>query len=310
MAKKSHKRIKKNRRTAKSQQSRSQRNPKRQWLWLVGIGVLVVGTLAVLSLSSPKSSSTPIISEEVQVPLEPTTEEKNQEAPRNLGNLQGIPTLSSYSSRVHPAIAAQNPRSPEYGILLQRFQVLIQEHPEKMISQDLNQKILNHEITFSFQETSGGAAFVEVDLTLVTSLPEGINKDEPVLALHFDPTSLAQLGSPESVVEAMLVIYHEYQHYLQYIDGPEEVREMFRGHDPDGLLGERRCEILWDLESKAHYETFMIAKKWGVSDLIYQGGLTEEDFDKSFLASTGTGFKGVYPEECIPIWEEIVNSEE
>ena len=152
--------------------------------------------------------------------------------------------------------------------LRERIRLLIQEHPIDEIRNDLNRMIENGEILLNFQvEENSSAQYKVVTKNQITWSSHTIDsEDEYFLTLTVNPDWLAMLGSSRTVVEGLLVIYHEYQHHKQYIaSNPEDRKVWEESHRPNTeITQERACDLMWRAEKEAYAAECRIANAWGV----------------------------------------------
>lgn len=147
----------------------------------------------------------------------------------------------------------------DWVALSQRVEVLVKQHPHPDIRNDLNRLIENGTILLNWQTKSFMDGMFQVVparvAKIVTNEYEKAGKDE-YLALTFGPEWLAGLHTPDDIVLAMLIVYHEYQHYLQWVSGDEAIRASLRSqHDPTlaaRYTPRQACTMMWQIENGAY----------------------------------------------------------
>lgn len=138
------------------------------------------------------------------------------------------------------------------------LQYLIQTHPKEEIHNDLYRLFLLEEVRYSIQEEITGGSKVAA-----FSLVERDSKLTPVF--FFNEGWLQNRQKPELVKQAL--IYHEYQHYLQWKNHtyPEY---MFVIGENSPKFGLQEAKLLYEGELEAYTKECEFAVSVGISDEI------------------------------------------
>lgn len=164
-------------------------------------------------------------------------------------------------------------------VLSFRLRDLIKGHPEVEIRKDFFELIESGEIALSWQTDQAFSAEFRVvpkeSIARASNItPKG---EQPVLSVN--PGWLANLSTDEEITEALLVVYHEYQHYkIWQGDTGRNQMLMFCANEVENTAEcdsyhftlEDECKSMWFSELEAYRRECVLANRWGVTAL---GGL-------------------------------------
>ncbi len=152
-----------------------------------------------------------------------------------------------------------------------RVEALILQHPHPDIRVDLLRVLEKREIILNYQTRPEIAAIFQIIRgdELVGDSVEFPTKNEN-LVLSLNPTWLAGLQTNDQIIDAMLLMYHEFQHYKQWIHGDADYRKLarMRRDFERGLTTVTQafaCTHMWHDESPAYAAQCRLANAWGVS---------------------------------------------
>lgn len=234
-----------------------------------------------------------------------TLADLNAGQPRNYGTLTDVPVLPTYHSSVHPQAAANALGTYENLILQERLRILVQSHPHEDVRETLNSLILQGEIGTNFDPANEAVATFGLwpsELVTQTSMP--MEKDWYAV-LGLEAERLANINSPEEVVFAWLVLYHEYQHIVQWQEDPSGTAAMFAPKVEGHRMTAHECRTLWRHEHEAYSKECQLAQEWGAIDLLWDGTLCTDDFTSSLLKVYSDSAADVHAEDCVPQWKKL-----
>ena len=187
--------------------------------------------------TAPPSSSTPVASPPRAGSRAPWPEIAYTAA--ETGSLpSGLPVMHKLLIDVE---ASSSPSSPTHAPLLERFQILVRRNVVPDIGAQLDELLRRHEIIYTMSSDMRGAA-------------ASFSEHEGYAYLNLNATMMANIDDPAAMVGYMLVIDHEFTHYLQWkkITDPAD-RETFRSND-HRTLTPRTCRLLWQFEHETYHQ--------------------------------------------------------
>lgn len=183
---------------------------------------------------------------------------------------------------------------------------LLENHPESVIKNDLDKKIESYEILWAFnQDETQAASFIVSPRELLTGnkLPDN-RKEFPILLIS--EYSLQSMNTTDDALRVMAILYHEYRHYIQWLEGDEVRRGLSHPVTHIQSTSQVQCEALWDTEREAHQDQCKLLIRWGKPELE-GGGLcylihNDAAFNQTlFFIMYNFGMSQKMP-ECLPIW--------
>lgn len=149
----------------------------------------------------------------------------------------------------------------------ERLRVLVEGHPHSDVSRVLNGVLASGELPFE--------VYAHPNILLKFGLypkhflagyegPMVVPGWVSVLTMH--PEFLERLESPDQVLRAMLGLYHETNHYQQWLRNPTE--PSFRATPPGEVVTTTECRSIWHNESEAYATECQLAISWGVPQLV------------------------------------------
>ncbi|MBU1906939.1 MAG: hypothetical protein ABIG32_02220 [Candidatus Uhrbacteria bacterium] len=130
----------------------------------------------------------------------------------------------------------------------EQLDILIESCPWDSVRIELASLIASNEIVLNFRfdwgPNNGYAAITFPALA-----------DEPI-TLWVNPAKLIKIKDGKAGYHLLLILHHEYIHYLQWISEDEEPVES--------------CAQTWHREYEAYYSECQLARKWGLSNLHHQ----------------------------------------
>lgn len=144
---------------------------------------------------------------------------------------------------------------------------IIAEHPAPEISDDLNHMIESGQVSWETRASNGRVA----EFWILTQHNTGVADSAPMPILTIDP----RLFDPANLAMSQLVLYHEYQHILQWQTGEIE-ENTFRLH----VLGEELdlahlCEQRRQAEVSAYRNECAFARRVGLTHGLQMCALTD-----------------------------------
>jgi len=160
-----------------------------------------------------------------------------------------------------------------------RLRDLIKGHPEPEIREDFFKLIESGEIALSWEtDQAFSAEFRVIPQESIAWSQNTITRGEqPVLGVN--PRWLASLATDEEITTALLVIYHEFQHYKIWLgDTYRNQMLMYCANEAEKTAEcdsyhftlEDECTSMWFSELEAYRRECVLANQWGVTAL---GGL-------------------------------------
>ena len=205
-------------------------------------------------------------------------------------------------------VTAQGQRKMTGESLSERLFVLVDGHPVEEIRTDMNALINTGQIMLSWQAEKGlSARFLTITPQNVAWMQrkQKIASEQPVLMIN--PDWLASLSTEKDVFSALLVVYHEFQHYKQWLTAPPKDRLiMLSGTtggiaDKYGLTQEDACNHMWRAEREAYALECELALSWNHKDAVVFGEFCDyvgtSEWDHAlFMVLYGSG--PLYREQC------------
>jgi hypothetical protein len=160
------------------------------------------------------------------------------------------------------------------GSLSLKLEQLIKSHPDSHVNHDLDQKIIHGEIFLNWWSSKEMAAkFQVVPKSKITGvfLQPGTQMKEFTPTLTIDPFWLANLMTPDEIIFAYLVLFHEYVHYQQYIETTDEqTKQLFSTNflseaekEKLHITQDQSCAHMWFAELDAYAQECRLANEWG-----------------------------------------------
>lgn len=209
------------------------------------------------------------------------------------------PTLPPLGTRpVTPIIAGNKD-------LTLRLKQLVETHPSPEVRVDFNRRVESGELLLNFQ--SQGWEFAAFSVQIKTNIVSQQRADNRLLLPMFtiNPDRLAELSTPEQILEAWLVLFHENVHYEQWLAAPPaeqrySISQKFKPNDelPPGL-----CDYHWKVERDAYEKECHLALQWGMPDVWENGICRRVDDSAAFNQALFLWMeKGSPMRSCVPNW--------
>lgn len=188
-----------------------------------------------------------------------------------------------------------------------RIRYLVQQNPIEEIRTEMNGLIADGTLLLD-QGVENGlfASFSYVPLNRIRvsgmSFPPG-TAAVPVFSM--DPTAVDKISSTTDALRAMIVVYHEFQHYRQWRSSPKEVRLYFIPKLVGSASTPDQCRVLWESELDAYGKECAQALTWGITDSAGDLCLRSEDpvdFRRTLFVMIGNGPQGQHMPECSSTW--------
>lgn len=204
--------------------------------------------------------------------------------------------------------AVNLPGSPMMQDINNRLRILVQSCPLAEINDDLNTMIESGKIFLNFQPGQQQlASFNDVPAELIkaTNFPGRI-ESYPVLVI--DPVSLSRIKTAQDIRSFWLVLYHEYQHCLQWEKSDTEEKETFRPKEAGSRESKGSCECLWRFEREAYLKECLKGLEWGMPEAV--NGLAAKaqcpkGFDQWLFWMMSQSYLGETMPECVPVWAKM-----
>lgn len=191
--------------------------------------------------------------------------------------------------------------------LSRRLFAIVENHPVEEIRIDMLYLLESGVLLQSWQAKPGLSArflIVPPDQISWSSKTDGTLAEQPVLMIN--PEWLSALDTRAEILAALLVVYHEFQHYKQWVSGTQRDRDiMLSGIVPGladslGLTQEDACEHMWRSERAAYELECELANSWNETPVFgrlceYAG--THEWDHALFMALVRSG-GSIYRNEC------------
>ncbi|OGL70414.1 hypothetical protein A3B32_02925 [Candidatus Uhrbacteria bacterium RIFCSPLOWO2_01_FULL_53_9] len=167
-------------------------------------------------------------------------------------------TKSAHSIRVS---APSQVSVPVHAVLTvaEIFRQMLIEHPATEISGDLYRMIENGQMIWETRASNGHFA----EFWILPQNKTGAAHSAPMSVLTIDP----RLLYPENLAMAQLVLYHEYQHVLQWQTGEIE-EDTFRIHLRDEKNPAHLCEQRRQAEVSAYRNECAFARRVGLTNVL------------------------------------------
>lgn len=214
-----------------------------------------------------------------------------------------------------PSVVATTSRLPERKLTLEEVQqslrILIEAHPEPDINSDLHSRIERGEISYTFFPFADNMGEVTASFTVVkgdqTVPPGDPNAQFPVLYIR--PEAVLAAGA-DATAKAWfnLVVYHEYQHYLQWKSSAEEERVTFTVMATGRPNTPAQCAAIFRHEHDAYLAECRLAARQGWKTQM--DGLCEgHEEPKRLAVGVRSLFRRSYYDrtspDCVLIWDAL-----
>lgn len=144
----------------------------------------------------------------------------------------------------------------------QAFYDILREHPRPEISKDLYASILDRSMRYSFDLNTGANAAFTVVMGSEALPPQDPSVTIPVIYVKERLVVAATLDA-DARRWLQTVIYHEYQHYLQWRAADDAGKEIFRGSRADRRLTSEDCKALYRNELDAYLAECALTQEMG-----------------------------------------------
>lgn len=182
-------------------------------------------------------------------------------------------------------VTAKPSRAVDPGMVLK---YLIETHPRKEIREDLNGWINRGYLSLNFQDDLGNdnalAGFILVDI-------DGRRKQ----VFHFKASGLLDKNVADSF--KYMVIWHEYQHILQWLSGEASDR-MFLLVDKGAQLTPKEAKMWFENESAAYLAECDLAKEHGWSNEFALCRIYEADGVISMRKALAESLISAFPKDA------------
>jgi hypothetical protein len=184
---------------------------------------------------------------------------------------------------------------------------LLLNHPEREIREDMFRLIESDELPINFQVQEGNVAAFSYRSRSEVVAEDSYDPREFFPMFSFDPAYLRDMRTKEQALYAMLVVGHEYGHYLQWETEDEEGKRSFMPKK-DMNMQEEDCALFWRTELEVYRPECRLSNSWGgVTDLRSQCDRveSEEGFNQIMFAYfiKSTFGKGI--PQCHEVWARI-----
>ena len=160
----------------------------------------------------------------------------------------GLPVMHKLLIDVEASCSTQ---SPTHGPLVERFQILVRQNVVPEVGERLDGTLSRHEIIYSMSTNMQGAA-------------ASFSEEDGVAILSLNAMTMANIHDPATVINYMLVIEHEFTHYLQWKKAADPIdRETFRRIE-HRTLTPRTCHALWQHEREAYHQQCVRVNAYGL----------------------------------------------
>lgn len=240
--------------------------------WMLALAIVVVA--AIVAIFSMRARTPELESRPTASASQPTGEPSQSLRERLLNwPLPPAPPINVKVER--PNVPAELPPvrmidGQFLGLDLQnRLRVLVQKHPIAEVAQELDRAIIEQLIFLNWQTVASANAQFKVlrpeDITW-TSETAQFGKFIPTLSIA--PHWLARLQGVEGVLEGMLTVFHEFQHYKQWKRTPAEQQKMWLLEDLRIIFarfGPTACTTTFEREVEAYALECKLRNQWGLA---------------------------------------------
>lgn len=190
-----------------------------------------------------------------------------------------------------------------------RLQVIVKNHPERQIREDLFQKFDNQEVFIEL--SSAKLASQELIASFTVAKQKDTNLKIPGKTVYPIFTLSEQfLMSPQtdqSVKQLWVVISHEYEHYLDWV-AKGSPQEFGYHYNADRKNLPQECTIMWNGEFRAFNHECELQISWGEFPSL-NGYLCEAiNFQSAYNQRFFIGMEKLYgPKvpECLKTWAQL-----
>lgn len=236
------------------------------WGWIISVLLVLAGFVAWRIARTPRQ--TPSVAQTTPPPKNLTAWPLPEPPAKSLTptNLPMVPQLP-------PAVRdgrIKGFRGWDPISLSLRVKALSLNHPHPDIREDFFRRVEAGEISLNFQTPNEvNMLFQVVPASEIDHRYTDAAPRSDYLALSINPDWMGQLQGDHHILTAMLVLYHEYQHFKEWRDGDEATRAKMRlrrdikEQDKQGITQADACRDMWNEEFKAYAEQCRLANKWG-----------------------------------------------
>ncbi|MDP2933956.1 MAG: hypothetical protein Q8N81_07585, partial [bacterium] len=111
--------------------------------------------------------------------------------------------------------------------LRKRLGVLLNQHPIQEIRSNLDNLLRTDAVGLIWSKKPPEGVFLVLRPSALVSIPQGFKGENSIPAFQIDANWLARLAGEEAILEAMLLLFHEYQHYKDWADDPPDKQGMW-----------------------------------------------------------------------------------
>ena len=290
------------------------------WIWnnwhLVGIGLVVLGFAGFagakqIDRSNKKAEEHALAFAAAETAKTQEAEEQRKALLRSVfavGPLPPKPKLGTPPTL--PPIPPVNVRPDGKRDIKERIRYLVQQNPIDEIRGEMNELIDDGALLLNLEVDNGLiAAFTYVPIGMIRvqsgSIPQGTMA---LPAFSMSPAALEKIESPTDALRAMIVVYHEFQHYRQWESSTEEVRLYFLPKRVGSTNTASQCAHVWESELDAYAKECSQALAWGITDSASDLCLRSEDpvdFRRTLFVMLGRGPQGQHAPECLAPWAKL-----
>ena len=195
----------------------------------------------------------------------------------------------------------------------QRLRALIEAHPEPEIHSDLHGRIERGEISYTFVPFADNFGEVAAVFTVVTGdqtvPPRDPDAQFPVLYIRPESV-LAAAADPTAKAWFNLVVFHEYQHYLQWKSSSAQERATFGLMTAGQQSTPLQCAAIFRHEHDAYLAECRLAARQGWKtqmDALCSGHEEPKRLAKGVRDLFRRSYSDRNSPDCVPLWDAMAN---
>lgn len=248
----------------------------RKWIFVfMGIGVVIV---LALSMRSGKKVETLERSRAQQATVV-TTKPDPREWP--LIPMSDLPPIPAYMQRKAFVLPPAGSVYSQVELAQYALNNALAQHPGP--AQQLQTLLAKGEILLSFDQKPGSAAGFGITNRSNLKDASGLENDprEWFPVFRFSVPELLNLNTEKDVLRLWLVVAHEWRHYEQWQEAPEDEKYFWQHDTP---ITPAYCKHDWQIEREAYWQECQTAIEWGVPDIpqleLCRRSTNEQAFDQ------------------------------
>ncbi len=193
---------------------------------------------------------------------------------------------------------------PSRQSLTQRIKVLVESHPDPLVSVDLNDAVKQGVLGIGFTTDNGVFAFVDQDPTVSC---HGVEPFDEKHVLMLNPWVIAGIDNATEIVEWWAIVLHEATHLKQARARHRTICGMLStGERPPEQSLDQQCAAQWARELEGYATGCRFANAYGVlREYAYCASVDSSSFSQELYGEMAKHDDDKQNAECLPTFKRL-----